>query len=88
MRDRPTLDDEVIHWLRRTIGEAMGRVGVAAIAAATSRMLVGRLLNAPQLEMLEHTITSRWGVDLVIGSGNTVADVAQAIVTGMQRSAT
>ncbi|SMH62866.1 hypothetical protein [Azospirillum agricola] len=85
---RLPLEQEVTHWLRRHIGEAMGRTGEAAIAAVTPRMLVGRLLGAiPDMEKLETAIASRWGVVLVISSGNTVAEVAGAIVGASRKGA-
>lgn len=83
----PSLESEVTRWLRQTIGELMGRTGEAAIAAVTPHMRVSALLVAPTMDALEAAITLRWGVSLVIGSNNTVADVAAAIVNGMQRSA-
>jgi hypothetical protein len=82
-----SLESEVTHWLRQTIGELMGRVGEAAIAAVTPRMLVSAVLVAPTMDALEANIRLRWAVSLVIGSNNTVADVAKAIVVAQKRSA-
>ncbi len=77
-----SLEGEVTHWLRQTIGELMGRVGEAAIAAVTPRMLVSAVLVAPTMDALETNIRLRWGVSLVIDSASTVAAVATAIVAG------
>ncbi|SMH62560.1 hypothetical protein [Azospirillum agricola] len=87
MADRPTFDEAVTHWLRLRIGEGMGRSGEAALVAVTLRMRVGLLLTVPAIETLEAAITARWGVNLVVSAGNTVADVAAAIVASCQRTA-
>ncbi len=78
-----SLENEVTHWLRQTIGELMGRTGEAAIAAVTPRMLVSAVLGAaPTMDALETNIRLRWGMSLVIDSASTVAAVATAIVAG------
>ncbi|KAA0678101.1 hypothetical protein [Roseomonas genomospecies 6] len=89
MADRPTLDQEVLHWLRRRVGELMGRTGEAAIAAAPSAArLVLLKLGMPDLDTLEAAIATRWGVSLTLGaSTDTIRDIAGAIVAGMQRKA-
>ncbi|MBP2231798.1 hypothetical protein J2847_005117 [Azospirillum agricola] len=87
MAERPTFDEAVTHWVRLRIGELMGRSGEAALVAVTLRMRVGLLLTAPAIEALETAITDRWRVTLVVSAGNTVADLATAIVTASQRSA-
>lgn len=89
MADRLTLDQEVLVWLRRQIGERLGRFGEAAVGAAPPSARLTLLgLGMPDLDTLEAAIKSRWGVSLTLGSStDTVRAVAQAIVAGMQERA-
>lgn len=82
------IEAEVMHWLRRAIGEAMGRSGEAAVMAVSPSMKVGLVLSIPDFDPLEAAIRSRWGVSLEIGVGSSVAELAAAIVTANQKSAT
>ncbi|WP_372400260.1 hypothetical protein ABMY26_32125 [Azospirillum sp. HJ39] len=76
---------EILYWLRRTIGEQMGRSGEAAIATVTGGMRVTHLIPAASdLEAVQAAIKLRWGVALTIRGATTVADMSSVILVGMK----
>lgn len=81
----PDTGAEVLRWLRQTIGELMGRTGEAAIATINPRAHLSRLLPENGIASVELAIASRWGAAIIVGSGDTVAAIAAAIVTALHR---